>query len=73
MEYNAVISAKVKDEEALVKALKAEEQEKKRASISVIKEKDSVKINIDAEDPVALRASLNAVCQFLTIQNNLGE
>ena len=61
------------DVEKICKCFEPEITEKNRANFSIKKEKDHVLFEINAEDSVALRATLNSITKLLTTYEKISE
>jgi len=58
-----------KEKNEFINALKSEERNLKRSSWTVSKNKKGIVFKISAQDPVAFRATLNAISQYMIIFN----
>jgi len=58
-----------KDKNDFINALKSEPKEMQRSSWTIQKNKKGIIFKITAQDPVALRATLNAITQFMILFN----
>ena len=56
---------------AAIAAIKQEEEFKKRSSSKIIKDANKLIVKIDAEDTVALRATLNTYLRDIQIMENV--
>lgn len=65
MNYTATIKV-TGDPEKITKCFEPEVNEKNRANFIIKKEKDHVLFEINAEDSVALRATMNSITKLLT-------
>lgn len=70
MKYQATIEVEG-DPDKLHEALSPESMEYDRSSFNIEKTSEGLKINIQAKDPTALRATLNAITQLLTIHEKM--
>ena len=61
------------DAEKIVECFKHEINEKNRANFTIKQEKDYVLFEINAEDSVALRATLNSITKLLTTYEKIEE
>ena len=67
MGISAYIIVKDKDPEKLFRIFKPEISKKDRSGFGLHIEKDCLRFVVDAEDSVALRATLNSITKLLTV------
>ena len=65
MKYSAVI--RVRAGEDLIRCFEPEEKVKNRSSYTVSKNGEEIEFKIEAEDSVALRATINTITRLLTV------
>ena len=70
MKYTAELKA-YGDVEKIFECFKPEVEEKNRSAFKITKKKDYVLFEIDAEDSVALRATLNSISKLLTVYEKI--
>ncbi|MBW3003378.1 hypothetical protein KY328_00850 [Candidatus Woesearchaeota archaeon] len=66
MKYEAVIKV-IGDPEIISKAFMVEKGKFARSGFDIEKQSDSVRFVVVAEDPTALRATLNSITKLLTV------
>lgn len=67
MKISANLSVNDKNPENLYRIFQPEISKKDRSGFNVIKDKDCVRFEVEAEDSVALRATLNSITKLLTV------
>jgi len=55
------------DPEKLYECIKPEQTTYERSSFTITKKNDGLEFDIESKDPVALRATLNAIAQMLIV------
>jgi len=66
MKLSAVIKV-YGDPDEIYKCFEPELHDKKRSNFKIIKKEDHVLFDIEAEDSVALRATLNGITKLITV------
>ena len=61
------LSVSDKNPESIYKIFQPEISKKDRSGFSIVKEKDCIRFEVEAEDSIALRATLNSITKLLTV------
>ena len=67
MRYHALLRVYSDDTDKVYRSFEPELNEKKRSNFKLKKEKDYVLFEIESEDSVALRATLNGITKLMTV------
>lgn len=65
MKYSSTIELEA--DEKLIKCFEPEDKVKNRSSYTIVKDGNKIKFNVEAEDSIALRATLNTITKLLTV------
>ena len=60
------------DPEVIYECFQSEQKEQDRSRFQIKKEKDAVLFLVEADDSIALRATLNSITKLLTVYEKIG-
>jgi tRNA threonylcarbamoyladenosine modification (KEOPS) complex Pcc1 subunit len=72
MKYSVVVNIK-EDVENVYKCMLTEISERERSLFTIKKDNDRLEFHIEAKDATALRATLSAITQLLSVYEKMGE
>ncbi|MBT3406294.1 hypothetical protein HN419_03935 [Candidatus Woesearchaeota archaeon] len=72
MKYSVVVNIK-EDVDTVYKCMLTEISERERSLFTIKKDDDRLEFHVEAKDATALRATLSAITQLLSIYEKMGE
>ena len=72
MKYSVVVNIK-EDVDPVYKCMLTEISERERSLFTIKKDDDRLEFHVEAKDATALRATLSAITQLLSIYEKMGE